>query len=345
MLVVSFPSKFLSSLQQHLSPEWGDSQECGEPQGAGGLTEQVSYVLKSVEVTAGRVSEAMREVALDLQASISASLGMNRTLRAKLRSEVACLRRVVARASAELGPGGLDLGFVHPLLAGRAVMALWHSGVPEDVAATTQAVRGIVSHMDLVPLDSSDEESSGSRHFEAPQRSTRGDTQHLACVLRCLDAALQAAAGTSDGITSPEVPQLGQCCCPWERNAGLQGVREITSKATIPASASERDRATAYLRKALQGNQRDPVVRHLSFNHEEGEEEAEGHQVVVRATLGAKEGFTVAQEALTISGTREDGQEEQDAGSRSPDSFVSAASSLEGDMCTPEEGLKVFIGG
>ncbi|XP_063884903.1 ankyrin repeat and LEM domain-containing protein 2-like [Scylla paramamosain] len=334
--------QFLSSLEQQLSPGCGSSQGCEEPQGAQGLVEQVSYVLKSVEVSAGRLSEALREVALDLQASVAASLGMNRTLRAKLRSEVACLRSVVARAASELGPGGMDLGFVHPLVAGRAVLALWHGAAPADVAAITQAVRRIVSHMDLVPLDSSDEENdSSSRHFEAPQRSTRGDTHHLACVLRCLDVALQAVTNTSDGITSPEVPQLGQCHCPWEMNDGSRINRKTSAKATVPASALERERATAYLQKALQGKQYDPVVRHLSFTQEEGEEE----EIVVRATLGAKEGFRVSQGAAYTSESRDSGQEELDPGARSPDSFVSAASSLDEDMCTPEEGPRVFIGG
>ena len=300
-----------------------------EPEGTEGLAEQVSYVLKSVEVSAGRLSDALREASFDLQASIAASLGMNRTLRAKLRSEVACLRRVVARAGAELSLVDLNLGFVHQLLAGQAVMSLWRSAAPADMAAITQAVRVIVSHMDLVPLDSSDEESSGSsRHCEAPQRSTHGDTQHLACVLRCLNVTLQIVANTSDGITSPEVPQIGQCHCPWVRNDG--------SKVTMPTSALEKDRATAYLQKALKGRQRDPVVRHLSFTGEEreGEEGQEG-----------KEGFLVAEGTVTTPGSREDVLEEQDLGCRSPDSFVSAASSLEGDMCTPEEGLTVFIGG
>lgn len=337
-------SKFLASMEQQLSPDCGSPQGCDESQGSQGLVEQVSYVLKSVEVSAGRLSEALRDVALDLQASVAASLGMNRTLRAKLRSEVACLRSVVARAAAELGPGGMDLGFVHPLVAGRAVMALWHGAALADMTAVTQAVRRIVSHMDLVPLDSSDEEENdvGSRHFEAPQRSTRSDTHHLACVLRCLDVALQAATTTTDGITSPEVPQLGQCHCPWERNDGSRINRKTSTEATVPASALEKERARVYLQKALQGNQRDPVVRHLSFTQEEGEEE----EMVVKATLGAKEGFRVSQGSVNTSENRDGDQEELDPGARSPDSFVSAASSLEEeDMLTPEEGPRVFIGG
>ncbi|XP_045124038.1 ankyrin repeat and LEM domain-containing protein 2 homolog [Portunus trituberculatus] len=343
-------SKFLSSLEQQLSPGCGSPQGCDEPEGVPGLVEQVSYVLKSVEVSAGRLSEALREVALDLQASVAASLGMNRTLRAKLRSEVACLRSIVARAVAELGPGGMDLGFVHPLVAGRAVLALWQGAAPADVASVTQAMRRIVSHMDLVPLDSSDEdenEGGGGRHFEAPQHNTRGDTHHLACVLRCLDVALQAATNTSDGITSPEVPQLGQCHCPW--NDGSHINRVTSAQATVPASALERERAKAYLQKALQGKgkQCDPVVRHLSFTQEEGEEEEE---IVVRATMGVKDGFTMSQGAANTSESRDSGggdggQEELEPGARSPDSFTSAASSLDEEMCTPEEGPRVFIGG
>ncbi|MPC18117.1 Ankyrin repeat and LEM domain-containing protein 2 [Portunus trituberculatus] len=340
--------KFLSSLEQQLSPGCGSPHGCDEPEGVPGLVEQVSYVLKSVEVSAGRLSEALREVALDLQASVAASLGMNRTLRAKLRSEVACLRSIVARAVAELGPGGMDLGFVHPLVAGRAVLALWQGAAPADVASVTQAMRRIVSHMDLVPLDSSDEdenEGGGGRHFEAPQHNTRGDTHHLACVLRCLDVALQAATNTSDGITSPEVPQLGQCHCPW--NDGSHINRVTSAQATVPASALERERAKAYLQKALQGKQCDPVVRHLSFTQEEGEEEEE---IVVRATMGVKDGFTMSQGAANTSESRDSGggdggQEELEPGARSPDSFTSAASSLDEEMCTPEEGPRVFIGG
>lgn len=331
-------SKFLASQQE--SADCNSQEEFQQdPQAAEarGLMEQVSYILKSVDVSASRMSDMLREAAFDLQASTAASLILPRALRARLRVEVGCLRRVVGRAGDEVETGMLELNFVHPLLARQVVMTLWHNGAPSDLAATAQAVRLIVAHMDLVPLESSDEESDNTRHSEA-QRNPKGDTQHLACVLRCLDAALQEACASH--ATSPEVLKLGHCYCPWSKSADF---RSTLTGATVPLSPSEQERATAYLRKALLLGQDDPVARKLSFGPEEDEEDT--HEVVVKARLGAKEGFTVCQETVGVSGGQGEAGMEEDLRSKSPESFVSASSSLDGDMCTPEEGIPVFVGG
>ncbi|XP_050713796.1 ankyrin repeat and LEM domain-containing protein 2-like isoform X2 [Eriocheir sinensis] len=330
-------SKFLAAQQESAKDASPEAFQDAEEAGAGGLMEQVSYILKSVDVSAGRISEMLREAALDLQANTAAGLILPRALRARLRVEVGCLGRVVGRAGAEVEAGMLEMDFVHPLLARQVVMALWHGGALADLAAAAQAVQLIVAHMDLVPLESSDEESDTARHSEA-QRNPRGDTQHLACVLRCLDVALQEACASH--AASPQGLQLGHCCCPWKMSAGP---RNTKTRAVAPPNFSEQERATAYLRKALLLGQNDPVVRQLSFSPEEGEEE--GREVLVKARLGAKEGFTVFQEAVGVSGDGGKAGSEEDLRSKSPDSFVSAASSLEGDMCTPEEGITVFVGG
>lgn len=344
--IISASSKFLESWRQQEKLQ-GSGEDAVDRSCYQDPDEQyASYVTKSIHVSASRLADILLDLAKELQCSTITNLSVGRTVRTKLKPEILCLGNVVTKFLTKDLKMDLDCGFIHILLAFKATEFVKQNSMPSDLCILAETLKVVVSNLNFMNVDSSDEEFTDIE----PKRNQekRNNTNHISCVIRALEKALTIAYNNCSSDMSSDdnsnslrmhLLQLGDCTCCWDFKDEKAPVNET------PVNNRKYGKAFNFLHETLfsdckrwETNQNEisnrkyseTIVKQLTFE-EHGEK-------VIKATLTVGSGVY-----NKVEGVQEklDEEEENDDSA----SFVSATSSFEDNMITPEEGVKVYISG
>ncbi|XP_045601444.2 ankyrin repeat and LEM domain-containing protein 2 homolog [Procambarus clarkii] len=352
--IISASSKFLESCRhKEIKPENSPKvQKIAEvEQETAG--QQLSYIIKSVDVASNRLAEIMGDLAKDLQSNTVANLYIAKTVRTKLKPEILCLKNVVSKCTKEL-KDDINLSFIHILLATKVTDSIQQNLMPSDICVLAETMKTFVSHLNFVQLDSSDEEETAKPNAIIVEKL--GSAQHCTCVLQCLDKALNIAynnCSMEDNVDNKKnmklsLMQLGECTCRWNVTASAAYSAESKPPSVVTTKYTK---AFRYLHETLfseakrsvkaSSRHEDSVIKQLTFTEEEEEEGNYAINVIQSVSRGDKEGDEEDVGACTTTTPPEEGAEQDD----DSDSFATAASTIEDLMVTPEEGVKVYING
>ncbi|XP_068239248.1 ankyrin repeat and LEM domain-containing protein 2 homolog [Palaemon carinicauda] len=343
--VISASSKFLQSWKEQEKLQ-GSGEDAVDRSGFENQDVQyVSYITKSIHVSASRLADVLGDLAKELQCSTITNLSLGRTVRTKLKPEILCLKNVVSKCFAKDLKTNVDCGFIHILLAFKATEFVQQNLMPVDLCILAETLKVVVSNLNFMNVNSSDEEDN---YIEPRGKKVKiNNTNHISCVLHALEKALTIAYNNCSSDLSENVDsnslrmhllQLGDCTCSWSCKDEKAPVNETPVSNRNYGKAFNFHHDTLFSDSKKEVIQKEiscrkyseTIVKHLTFE-EHGEK-------VIKATL------TVGSGVLNKIGTiheKLDKEQEKDDN----ESFVSAVSSVEDDMVTPDEGAKVYING
>lgn len=360
----SASSKFLENWK-----EKEERQERGQLEGTSQAeedpaSEQLSYIMKSIRVAARRLAEVLGDLAQDLQSSTVANFSVTKTIRTKLKPEILCLKNVVSKCCTKELKTELEFGFIHVLLAFKATETIQENLTSSDICTLAETLKVFVSHLNFIQVHSSDEEDAAKPDITLEEKKVA--CEHFSCVVKCLEKALNIAYNNcnsdmqdcvSENGLKVHLMQMGDCRCRWDIES--EEHTHISEASSTPATTTKYGKAFNFLHQTLFSNNRknsqeaqsqakdeakEAVVKKLTFD-EDGEE-------VIEASLRIRQNGDISERLVncTSSGAKE-GQntkaavDEKGGYAGDNDSFETAPSSVDEDMVTPEEGIKVYMHG
>ncbi|KAK8732354.1 hypothetical protein OTU49_007049 [Cherax quadricarinatus] len=358
--IISASSKFLaSSRPKENKPGTNPKEVMKAVVEQEAAAQQMSYIIKSVDVATHRLAEIMADLAKDLQSNSVANLSMTRTVRTKLKPEILCLKNVVSKCCTNEEKKNIDFGFIHILLATKVTESVQQNLMPSDICVLAETMKIFVSRLNFLQLNSSDEEDTTKPVIINEEKHS--NAEHCTCVLQCLDKALNMVynnCATDVNITNKEnmklsLMRLGECTCSWNAPANVARSDDFRS---TPISNTKYTKAFKFLHQTIFNESKNDVkkisqyedcVKKLVFSEDEEEE-------VLTATLNVKDGVNVFQNVIK-NVKKEDNEVEGETFSTDveeilekdgdSDSYATAASSVEDVMATPDEGVEVYING